>query len=87
MHCPVELAVAAAVETHPLDLTRTGRDGRDSGQGREGVGGAEAPHVTGLGDKPGDSDRTRTRQRPERMTIDEGLDPTREHVALTLKTK
>ena len=74
----VELAVAAPVETHPLDLSRTGRDRRHAGQGREGVGGTEAAHVAGLGDEPGDGDWPRSRQRQERMTLDEGLDPTSE---------
>jgi len=75
VHSPVELAVAAPVEPHPLDLPGAGRDRRHTGQGREGVGGTEATHVTGLGDKPGDGDWSRARQRQQRMTIDEILDP------------
>ena len=58
---PVELAVAAAVEAHPLDLPGAGRDRRHAGQGREGVGRAEAADVTDLGDEPGDGDRSRAR--------------------------
>jgi len=53
MHCPVELAVAAPIEAHPLDLSRAGQNRRHSSQGREGVGSPEAAHVAGLGNEPG----------------------------------
>ena len=42
---PVELAVATAVEPHPLDLARAGRDGGDAGEVGEGIGRPEPGDV------------------------------------------
>jgi hypothetical protein len=87
VHGPVQLAVAAPIEPHSLNLPRAGRNRRHSGQGREGVGSPEAAHIAGLCDKPGDSDWSRARQRQERMTSHEGLDPMRKRGALPLIAK
>ena len=72
---PVQLAVAAAIETHPLGLTRAGRDRGDAGQGRQGVGGAEPPNVANLADQPGRDERADPRQAEERVSLNQRGDP------------
>lgn len=81
----VELTVAAPVKAHPLDLPRARRDRRNAGEGREGVGRAEAADVTDLGDEPRDGDRSRPRQSEEGMTVYEGSNPRRQSVDLALE--
>src|SRR6185369_7300270 len=53
VECPVELAIAAAVEPHPLGLARAGRDRGDPREHRERVGRAEASDVARLADELG----------------------------------
>jgi hypothetical protein len=67
MERPTELAVAAPVEAHPLNLARArSRSGR-RGQGRESVSRSEAPDIADFGDDPSDRDRSRAGQAQERM--------------------
>jgi hypothetical protein len=63
----VQLAVAAPVETHALDLPGTRGDGSDASQGGESVGRSEAADITDLGDEPGDGDWPCTRQPQKRV--------------------
>jgi len=83
----VELAVAAPIEPHLLDLPRARRDRRDAGQGRESVGRSEPADITDLGDEPGDGDWTCTRQPQERVAGHEHADATRESLDLPLETR
>src|SRR5664279_2041560 len=49
----VQLAVAAPVEAHTLDLSRAGRDRRDARQSRQCVGRSEAADIAYFGNEPG----------------------------------
>jgi hypothetical protein len=82
----VQLAVAASIETHALDLPGAGRDRSDASQGREGVGRSEAADITELGDEPSCGDWPRTRKTQKRMTGHEHLDTTRQSFDLLIET-
>jgi hypothetical protein len=71
----VELAIAAAVEPHPLGLTRTCRDRGDTGQGGGGVGRPKPADVADLADQLGGDEQTGSGQLEQRMTGDARADP------------
>jgi hypothetical protein len=84
---PVQLAVAAPVETHPLDLSRAGRDRRDARESRQGVRRSEAADIAYLGDEPSGRDRPSPRKPQKRVAAHEGTDATRQGLDLLIETR